>query len=480
MAGRKPRRTSTLGTIYQNATGGWVARYDRHGQRHTPGRTFLTHKLADEWLTSEQLLIARDTWTPPAERRAAKEAAGTRDTTTLDELAREWIDARTTSKGTPLAPRTIREYRAYLSGRLATLADHPVADIDRGMIDRWWQDNQDAPGLRHHCYAFLKSVMASAADRGIIAASPCRIENASRRAVQRPKALQNDLITGLTPLDIGALTEATKPAQWRALVLLLAYSGLRVSEALALTQSDLIRATGSDGTPHWTIRVTKALSVTSSGQRGPQPPKTPESIRFVPLPPHVAEALAEHMTRYAVPGPDGPLFPSTNAANPWPTVQQVMGTSAKQRAGKGRRAKPRTPTGFNAARIAIGRPELRVHDLRRWARHMWRKAGLGDADCEQLLGHVLDPVMGAYVTLDREALWLYMERLSELAGWTPPAATPGSAPGIDPRLLAVMTAEQIRTALAHMSDDEIAAVVPLLDPEALARAIIGRTPPAAD
>ena len=67
---KQPRRTSSPGTIYTNRAGSFLVRYDRNGQRHTPNHGFPSFKLADDWLAAEQLLIARDEWTPPAQRRA--------------------------------------------------------------------------------------------------------------------------------------------------------------------------------------------------------------------------------------------------------------------------------------------------------------------------------------------------------------------------------------------------------------------------
>lgn len=461
MAGRR----KAPGTIEQQPSGMWRAYYTHNRRRHTPGRTFRRRGSAEEWLAAERALIDQGQWTPPEQRRAEAEAAEIRDSTTLGTFARTWIDSRTTSRGTPLAPRTAAEYGAYLDGRLAVFATKPMAAITRAEVDEWWLANQDAPLLRHHVYAFLKSVMADAVDRELIASNPCKVRNAARRSTQRPKALQNDLIVGLGPLEVAALADATKPDQWRALVLLLAWSGLRPSEALALTRSDLVVAAEVDGAKRWTVKVTKALSRTTAGDVGPMPPKTTESIRFVPLPPHVADELATHLDQWAAPGPDGLVWPSTNPVRPFGSIKQVMGTHP---GSKGQ------VSGFNAARVAIGRPELRLYDLRRWARHMWRKAGIGDADCEQLLGHKLDPVMGSYVTQDREELRPNMARLSELAGWSPPSTPQASAPAIDHRLLRVMTPEQLRAALGAMDDAELADAVAQLPAEVLARALSGR------
>lgn len=252
MAGRR----KAPGTIERAQSGRYRAYYTHQMARHTPGRLFTTRAAAEAWLNAERALIDRDDWTPPAERRAADARAEALDSTTLDAIANEWIDRRTTSRGTPLAARTMAEYRSYLTGRLADLAARPIAQVDRSLVDRWWQDNQDAPLLRHHAYAFLKSVMADAVERELIASNPCRVPNAARRSTQRPKALQNELITGLSALDVATLADGTRPAQWSALVLLLAYSGLRPNEAFALTRRDITMAAADDGTPQWTVRVT--------------------------------------------------------------------------------------------------------------------------------------------------------------------------------------------------------------------------------
>ena len=99
--------------------------YERHNQRHVPGHTFSTPELAWAWLRSEQTLIDRGEWTPPAARRRAERAAEEREvetSITFGAYARDWISHRTTPRGTPLAPRTVSEYHAYLEGPLADFA----------------------------------------------------------------------------------------------------------------------------------------------------------------------------------------------------------------------------------------------------------------------------------------------------------------------------------------------------------------------
>lgn len=72
-------RRKMLGTV-EGQHNHWRARYQRNGQRHVPGHTFSDEELAWAWLRSEQTLIDRGEWTPPATRRQVQEAAAARET----------------------------------------------------------------------------------------------------------------------------------------------------------------------------------------------------------------------------------------------------------------------------------------------------------------------------------------------------------------------------------------------------------------
>lgn len=451
---RRSGRRKPLGNV-RRARGRFAARYTHLGIEHTPGRTFTTEELADEWLAAERRLIDRDEWTPPADRRAAKAAQEVRDSTTLATFAHEWIDKRQTVRGTPLAPKTRAEYLRYLDGRLSDLAGKPIASLDRVAIEQWWADNADAPTMRHHAYAFLSSVLEDALDRELIDTNPCRIKHAARRTRQRNPTEVNDLITRLSPLNIATLADHM-PDRHQALVLLLAYSGLRPQEAFGLTRSDLIRDTTKEGVPHYQVRITKAVSL---GKLGPT--KTPESNRIVPLPPHLAVTLDKHLARHAAPGMDGLFFPSSHDGQPYATLGQLSGSYSSSKDGK--------QTGFNAARSAIGRPQLRPYDLRRWARHTWRLAGISEYECERLLGHKLAAVTGAYHTLDVDALWPALERVSVTAGWSPPPSTIPKPSEAQERVLAGV--------VEALGDDALADLLTDL-PEGQRAAILNQMPPA--
>lgn len=455
-------RQATLGSVVPTGKR-WAARYDRLGRRHTPGRTFTRAEDAWAWLRSEQVLMDKDTWTPPAARRKAAELAAVNaeaeraiSELTLDQYARLWIDKRT-RKGQPLSEKTKYEYRRYLEGRLKPLAAMPLAAITQAHVEAWWDQNGDVPTMRHHCYALLKSVMAGAVKRALVTEDPCQLEDAAGRTTQRPAHEVTKLIGGLSHFDIAALADAM-PEHHRALVLLLAYSGLRPGEALALTREDVHQRTVGT-VPRWFVGVTKAVS-----RGGIGPTNTRESVRTVPLPPHVAPALEDHLQRWAAPGQKGLLFQSSHAGSDHATVGQVMGSDGK---GKGA-----TVTGFNAARVAIARPNLWLYDLRRWARYTWRRADVTEYECERLLGHRLGAVTDAYFVLEHDSLWPHMDRISEQAGWQPPAAAPKPSAGTLGPFLAALDDATLAQTLGTLDAAQVAELVPQLPPERIA-AVLG-------
>lgn len=468
-------KRSKLGSIRKRGDY-YQARYTHLGIDHTAGHQFTTVQLADQWLLAEERLIDRDEWTPPAQRRADAEVVTVRSTLTLDTFAREWIDKRQTGSGGKLASKTRTEYMKYLDGRLSDLAALPLSDLNYSTIQQWWDDNADAPTLRRSAYMFMKTVLDDAASRRretpLIDFNPCMIENASARKLATPKAVRSQLVVALTHDDVENLAAQLDREQFRALVLIVAYCGLRPGEAFALTRSDVQRDLDPEtNEPRYILHV---LNAVADDGREVKDPKA-GSARRVAVPPHLAPVIDDHIRTHAASGDDGLLFPSSNPHKPYATVQQVNGTSAKT---KNRKGEFRGATGFNAARIAIGRPTLRLYDLRHWARTQWRSTGMDHDTAELMLGHILPGVSDVYSHLDLANAWPAMRRLSQRAGWTPPAAaapqpTPArsDAPMIDPRLLAAMTPQQLHATIDSLPDEHIQTLIPQLPPATIAALI---------
>ena len=126
-------------------------------------------------------------------------------------------------------------------------------------------------------YQYFSAAMKAAVTDRLIASSPCE-------GVKLP-AVERERVVPLTVDEVQALAD-TMPDRYRALVILGAGTGLRTSEALAVTvdRIDWMRRT---------LTVDRQLSGAQFA-----PPKSKESRRTIPLPDLVLEALSLHLAAY--------------------------------------------------------------------------------------------------------------------------------------------------------------------------------------
>ena len=123
----------------------------------------------------------------------------------------------------------------------------------------------------------------------MIARTPCT------RAVKLPRADGAEVVP-MAPARVAAMTEAVG-YRHAALVVLLAGSGLRPGEGLGLTvdRVDFLRRM---------VRVDRQLLTISGQPPKLAPPRTPQSVRTIPVPQGVLDELARHLERHS-PGPHG-------------------------------------------------------------------------------------------------------------------------------------------------------------------------------
>jgi integrase len=449
---RPTKRPNVLGTVQRNR-GRWRAYYERHGRTHTPGRTFSTEEAAWRWLRTEQVLIDKDEWTPPAQRRAEHAAQEAKDALTFGEFAREWIEKRITPKGTPLHRKTRGEYLRYLDGTLKPLAMTALVEITDDDVAAWHADAASTPTLRHHAYAFARSVAAAAVKAGKIESNPFDVEHAAVKPDARKDAA--DHVDELNPDKVAELADLVIPRD-KALVLLLAYCAMRHGEALALRRSDLTHGT-ADGVKWRAVRITKGVS-TYDGDRHESETKTgAKGKRKVPVPPHLWPVLDAHMKAYAEPGADGLIFPGTNPHKQFRTSGQVYG-HAPTAGKKGRPADP--GSGWYRARVVAGVPDVRLHWLRHYAATVWDQAGATHAQRQKLLGHAAKTMTDHYTTAQWNDMVRLARKVSELTGWTDPDAPAAAAPTTAPAPPAL-----IATMAAQLDDAQLAELLPTLDDE---------------
>ena len=129
--------------------------------------------------------------------------------------------------------------------------------------------------------------------RGWIQINPCK----SLERSERPKPANRERRT-IPEDDLRRLLEgASEP--FGTLIMLLAYSGLRISEALGLRWSDVDFEAGF---------ISPRFQYDREGKPGPL--KTANSYRSVVLAPQLAKALREHRLRSLHSGPGDFVFPN--------------------------------------------------------------------------------------------------------------------------------------------------------------------------
>jgi len=305
----------------------------------------------------------------------------------------------------------------------------------------------------------------------LIERNPCRIDNASRRPKQQSKP--DRVVRSVTHETIRDLSDLVQQRD-KALILLLAYCCLRSGEACALRRPDIRLGAGRDGLPFGWLTIERGVS-SYDGQRHEGETKTGDlGERVVPIPPHLVLELQHHLERWAAPGRNGLLFPSTNPAMDFRTTQQINGHAAVYREDGTLRKKG---YGWYHARQVIGMPSLHLHWLRHWASTVWDEAGTPEGLRRTIMGHVQRGMTGLYTHPDTTKAVPYAIRVSELAGWPRPAA---SLPPVVPpasalaKLLGGLDQSTLAGVLASMTGAEVRDLIPILPPDQIASVLASR------
>jgi integrase len=317
------------GKLRRLPSGRWQASYVGPDLlRHTAKATFTAKIDAEGWLSDERRLVELHAWTPPAQR-AAERIAGA---VTVAEYGAAWIEQRN------LKPRTRIGYESTLARHIAgtPLGRLPLRSVTGAAVRSWYASLGDAkPTARAHAYQLLHAILATAVTDELLPSNPAHI----RRAMAAPTRRQPVI---LDAAEVAALARAVR-GELAALVLLAAWCGPRWGEIIEIRRRDL-----GPGCSNLTI----TRGVTHRG--GVCRIDTPKSGRgrAVVVPPHIRDALAEHLTRYVRKTPDALLFAPARG-----------GCHLNDRVFRAR---------YNDALDAIGRdgkvlPRPTIHDLRHFA-----------------------------------------------------------------------------------------------------------------
>ncbi|MGH9164430.1 MAG: tyrosine-type recombinase/integrase, partial [Acidimicrobiales bacterium] len=261
----------------QKRNGKWQARYrDQSGREHA--RRFDRKLDAERWLRDQAVAVDRGTWIDPQHGR-----------TRFDEWSEEWWAT------TPaLRPSTRARDASYLRSKiLPVFGSMPLGAIDHMAVRAWVADLSAsglAPATVAKAYQILSKIMSAAVDARLIPASPCH-------RVPLPR-IEREEMRFLAPDEIARLAGAIVP-RYRALVLVGAYSGLRIGELAGLKRARVEPLRRS-------VRVEEIVTEVGSLHWGQ--PKTRAGRRSVSIPGPIMDELVAHMEAFCEPGPDALVF----------------------------------------------------------------------------------------------------------------------------------------------------------------------------
>jgi integrase len=222
--------------------------------------------------------------------------------------------------------------------KLVTSGKVPLVHLTPESIRTWFAGLGSEHVRRNsHAYGLLHAILATAVSDQLIPANPANLSRAMNPPTKRqPMILDVD--------EVAALADAVRPKRLRALVLVLAWVGVRWGEAIELQRRDV--AEGAKA-----IRVSRAVTH-RSGCRV-DTPKSGKG-RSVIVPPHVRDELLQHLDTFVGEEPTAQLFPAVRGCH----LNDRMFSRYLAPALK-----------------SIGREDLRIHDLRHFAGTMAARAG---------------------------------------------------------------------------------------------------------
>lgn len=335
----KKKREAGSGSVRQLPSGRWQARFrGPDGVMRAASITFDTKLDIGAWLKAQTRDVDRGSWEPPTgERRRVQ---------TLGEYAEVWLAQR------ELKPRTRALYRDLLDALvLPGLGDSLLDKISPTSVRNWYATlDPTTPTRRAHAYSLLRSIFTTAASDDLRPDNPCRI-----RAAGSAKTVHATRPASLPELEV--MVEAM-PARYLVMVLLAAWCGLRFGELTELRRRDVDTEAGL-------IHVRRGVT-RAEGQVFVGDPKSEAGKRNVAVPPHLLEALAEHLAAHVHAPSDSLLFPARHGGHMAPSSLYAV---------------------WYPAREAAGRADLRFHDLRHTGATLAAATGATLAELMVRLGH---------------------------------------------------------------------------------------------
>jgi integrase len=266
---------------------------------------------------------------------------------TLRVYAEEWLDQRN-----DLAFRTKELYTYLLESHvIPSLGNATLIGLAPSKI-RSWHSNlaREHPSTAAKAYRLLSAILRTAVTDGFLISSPCKVAGGGvERPAERPVA---------TVGEVAAL-EAAMPEHLRLIVLLATWCQLRRAELLGLRRKDIDLANGS-------LRVEQSRTITMHGKSLVKEPKTDAGRRTIAVPEFLVERIRDHLSRFTGPDADALVFMGITGVPLTGNVLQVA---------------------WQRARTVVGRPDLRLHDLRHTGLTLAAATGATTVELMHRAGH---------------------------------------------------------------------------------------------
>jgi integrase len=272
-----------MASIAKRPGGRWRARYrDASGTEHA--KHFDRKIDAQRWLDEVTASVVTGQYVDPRAGRIA-----------FREYAEHWRVAQMHRPSSQRHIETMLRRHAY-----PTFGERPLSSVLPSEIQAWVKGLHAVDGDRKALapatvgvvHGIVSSVFKAAVRDRRIMANPCE-------ATRLPK-IERPNVCPPTSEQVGRLLDAFPEPELRAVVTFTAGTGLRQGEVFGLTvdRVNLLRR-----------EVTVDRQLVQVPRQPPRlgPPKTNASLRTVPLPQVVVDALAAHLADFP-PGPDGFVF----------------------------------------------------------------------------------------------------------------------------------------------------------------------------
>ena len=344
---------------YRNSRGvHWAVFFTRPDGRRSCKRGFTTKAAAKAWEATNTSAILTGEWIDHEGGR-----------TYLKEVGDKWVEAQTHLK--PSSYKAVRD--AYRLRVRPTFGDTQLADIRHSDVKAWLAQLRTADGKRplaatgrRYAYQVINCILDTAVRDGLIGANPAKGIPLPKKHSKRQVFFTNEQLHQL----------AAQCGEYRLLILLLGYTGLRWGEAIALTGDDvnlLTRRINIDKNVVW-LDGTPVAGTPKSGKG-----------RTVPIPGFLVSELADLVEKTGSgllwAGADGNYLPRPPSQRGW----------------------------FQQALKSANLPRITPHDLRHTAASLAVQSGANVKTIQRMLGHA-----SAAMTLDVYAA-LFDDDLDEVA-----------------------------------------------------------------